>query len=120
MKPLTAQNGGAFKKQSSASLPVSDTSTQVASAENMHSWDRGLEPGRQSTPRHLWRTLSKDKLGHMVPGGIPVVYCSGGETKLSLQRAGRKAGYQWASIRALTLSLFLSLKRRTQRERGRV
>lgn len=50
MKPLTAQNGGAFKKQSSASLPVSDTSTQVASAENMHSWDRGLEPGRQSTP----------------------------------------------------------------------
>lgn len=35
MKPLTAQNGGAFKKQSSVSLPVSDTSTQVASAENM-------------------------------------------------------------------------------------
>lgn len=105
---MTAENKGAFKKQSSTSWPVVNTSTQVGSNENVHSQDRSCsEPGRHSTllGSSGEYTFKRLKLNHMVPSGFPIVYWHRGEAKLSQQRAnGRKAGILM-SIREGSLSL---------------
>lgn len=108
LKSMTAENEGAFKKQSSTSRPVVNTSTQVDSNENVHSQDRSCsEPGRHSTllGSSGEYTFKRLKLNHMVPSGFPIVYWHRGEAKLSQQRAnGRKAGILM-SIREGSLSL---------------
>lgn len=93
---MIAKNEGEFKKQSSTSWPVVNTSTWVKSSENVHSQHRGCPKlGRHSTLLGVSGeyTLKRLKLNHMVPSGFPKVFWHRGEAKSSLQRAnGRKAG----------------------------
>lgn len=54
-------------------MPVANTSTQVASSENVHSWDRGcLEPRRQSIPQaSLENTFQRQRLESHGPWWYP-------------------------------------------------
>lgn len=62
LKSMTAENEGAFKKQSSTSWPVVNTSTQVESSENVHSMAEATLSWGGTAPSQaaLENTLLKD------------------------------------------------------------
>ena len=69
-----------FKKQSSSSWPVVNTSTRVELSTDVHSQDRGCsELGRHSTLLGVSgeQTFKRQKLNHTVPGSFPMVYWMG-------------------------------------------